>query len=167
MNLSRTLRYHVHRFKRLQGSIPSVAMGSAIGAAIAVTPTIPLHSILILGCTLLFRVNAVAGMLMGALVSNPLTLVAHYYLAWKIGDFCFPGRLSWERLHQLLGMIETQPILESLKTIGSIGFDALLVMMTGGVLLAVPTGVLTYVLVYRFFLRLRRQRRQRHLLNDR
>jgi uncharacterized protein (DUF2062 family) len=39
-------------------------------------------------------------------------------------------------------------------------------MMTGGLILAVPTGVVTYLLIYRLFLGLRQKRRQKHLLNN-
>ena len=166
MPLPRALRYSIIRFKRLQGSVPSVAMGSAIGAAIGITPTVPLHNILIIGLTLLFRVNPIAGVLMGTVVSNPLTLVPQYYLAWKIGDFCLPGRLTWERLQQILDLIKSEGLVDSLKTIGALGFDALLVMMTGGLILAVPTGVATYLLIHWLFLRMRQKRRQKHLLNN-
>ena len=166
MPLPRAFRYSIIRFKRLQGSVPSVAMGSAIGAAIGITPTVPLHNILIIGLTLLFRVNPIAGVLMGTVVSNPLTLVPQYYLAWKIGDFCLPGRLTWERLQQILELIRTKGLMDSVRTIGDLGFDALLVMMTGGLILAVPTGVVTYLLIYRLFLGLRQKRRQKHLLNN-
>ena len=166
MALPRSIRYYLHRFKRLQGSIPSVALGSAIGAAIGITPTVPLHNVLTVALTLLFRVNPIAGVLMGNLVSNPLTLAPQYYLAWKIGDFCFPGRLTWERLRQILEMIKTEGIMDSLRTMADIGYDALLVMMTGGVILAVPTGLLTYLAVHHIFSRLRQKRRQKHLLNN-
>ena len=166
MALPRSIRYYLHRFKRLQGSIPSVATGSAIGAAIGITPTVPLHNVLIVALTLLFRVNPIAGVLVGNIVSSPLTLVPQYYLTWVIGDFCFPGRLTWERLRQILDMIKTEGIMDSLRTMGEIGFDALLVMMTGGLILAVPTGLLTYLIVHRLFFRLRQKRRQKHLLNE-
>ena len=63
--LKRALRYRLYRFKRLQGSIHSLALGAAIGAAIGSTPTIPLHSVLILAATLLCRSNPIAGILAG------------------------------------------------------------------------------------------------------
>ncbi len=43
MSLPARLRYRLYRFKRLQGSVHSLALGAAIGAAISITPTIPLQ----------------------------------------------------------------------------------------------------------------------------
>jgi uncharacterized protein (DUF2062 family) len=38
------------------------------------------------------RINPIAGILAVNVVSNPLTIIPQYYLAWKIGDFFLPGR---------------------------------------------------------------------------
>ena len=105
MPLPRAIRYRLHRFKRLQGSIHSLSLGAAIGAAIGITPTIPLHSVLILAATLACRSNPIAGILAATVVSNPLTLVPQYWLAWRIGDWFLPGRLCWERLAETLELI--------------------------------------------------------------
>jgi uncharacterized protein (DUF2062 family) len=165
MSLSRTVRFYTLRFKRLQGSNRSLAMGAAIGSAVGLTPTLPLHNIMILGLTLLFRVNPIAGIITANIVSNPLTFVPQYFLAWKIGDFFLPGRLTWEKIKSVLALIKTEGIMESLDTIRAMGFDAIAVMMVGGVALAIPAGIITYVMVFRFFTRLQEKRRQKHLLN--
>ena len=165
MPLPRVVRYQLHRFRRLQGSVRSVALGSALGAAIGITPTIPLHTVLILAATLACRSNPIAGILAATVVSNPLTLVPQYWLAWWIGDLLLPGRLTWDRLRATLELIHTEGLLESLRTLGDMGADALLVMLAGGLVLAVPTGLVTYLFVHRFFVRLRRTRRRAHLLN--
>ena len=165
MSLSRTVRFYTLRFKRLQGSNRSLAMGAAIGSAVGLTPTLPLHNIMILGLTLLFRVNPIAGIITANIVSNPLTFVPQYFLAWKIGDFFLPGHLTWEKIKSVLALIKTEGIMESLDTIRAMGFDAIAVMMVGGVALAIPAGIITYVMVFRFFTRLQEKRRQKHLLN--
>ncbi|MDX9840843.1 MAG: DUF2062 domain-containing protein [Desulfobulbus sp.] len=167
MSLPRALRYRLYRFKRLQGSVHSLALGAAIGAAIGITPTIPLHSVLILAATLACRSNPIAGILAATVVSNPLTLIPQYWLAWRIGDWFLPGRLCWERLHDTLVLFHTRGLMDSLQILGDMGMDALLVMLAGGLVLALPTGLCTYVLVRRFFTRLRNRRRQAHLLNAR
>jgi uncharacterized protein (DUF2062 family) len=164
-NLKRTAHFYAIRFKRLQGSTRSLALGAAIGTAIGVTPTLPLHNILILALTLPLRVNPIAGILAANVVSNPLTFVPQYYLAWKIGDFFLPGRLSWQKISATLALIKTEGIMDSLDTIHSLGIDAILVMMSGGLVLALPTGLLTYVLVFRFFAKVRQKRREKQLLN--
>lgn len=165
MSLSRTVRFYYARFKRLQGSSHSLALGSALGTFIGLTPTVPLHTLLIVGCCLVFRANPLAGILMANVVSNPFTFIAHYYLAWKFGDFFLPGRLTWDRLQATLDLIKAASLTDSLGILQSLGLDALLVMMTGGLILGLPAGVLCYLLVYRFFGKLRQKRRQRHLLN--
>ena len=165
MSLSRTVRFYTLRFKRLQGSNRSLAMGAAIGSAVGLTPTLPLHNIMILGLTLLFRVNPIAGIITANIVSNPLTFAPQYFLAWKIGDFFLPGRLTWGRLKSVLAIINTEGTMASLETIRALGFDTILVMMVGGAVLAIPAGIITYIIVFRFFTRIQEKRRQKHLLN--
>ncbi len=165
MSLSRTVRYYSLRFKRLQGSTRSLALGAAIGSAVGATPTLPLHNVLILGLTLLFRVNPIAGIITANIVSNPLTFVPQYFLAWKIGDFFLPGRLTWEKIRGILALIKQEGIMDTLDVIRQMGFDAILVMMTGGIVLALPAGILTYIVVFQFFAKLRKKRRNKHLLN--
>lgn len=166
MNLKRAARYYLTRFKRLQGSTHSLAMGAAIGSAVGATPTLPLHNVLILALTIPLRVNPIAGILAANVVSNPLTFGPQYYLAWKIGDFLLPGRLSWEKIRDTLALIKSQGIIDSLDILRALGWDAIVVMLGGGLVLALPCGVVTYVLVFRFFARMRAKRREKHLLNN-
>jgi uncharacterized protein (DUF2062 family) len=166
MSLKRAVRYYYTRFKRLQGSTHALALGSAIGAAIGVTPTVPFHIILVLALTPLLRINPIAGILAVNVVSNPLTIIPQYYLAWKIGDFFLPGRLNWEKIRDTLTQINLHRIGECFELVGSMGWDALLVMLTGGLIMAVPTGAITYTLMFRFFAAMRSKRRRKHLLNN-
>lgn len=140
-------------------------MGTALGAAIAITPTLPLHTILIISTTLLLRVSTIAALIAGVVVSNPLTFAAQYYLAWKIGDIILPNRLTWERLQQVLAMVKEAGLVEGIKILSQLSIDALLVMLTGGLVLAVPLGIATYIFSYRFFVHIQEKRRQKHLLN--
>ncbi|MGD9950755.1 MAG: DUF2062 domain-containing protein, partial [Desulfobulbus sp.] len=158
--------FYFIRFKRLQGSTHSLALGTAIGAAVGATPTLPLHNILILALTLPLRANPIAGILAANVVSNPLTFGPQYYLAWKIGNFFLPGRLSWEKIQQTLTLIKSQGIMDSLEILRNMGGDTVLVMLTGGIVLAIPCGLLTYLIVFRFFARLRAKKQQKHLLNN-
>nr|WP_321464655.1 DUF2062 domain-containing protein [uncultured Desulfobulbus sp.] len=167
MSLSRTARFYLIRFKRLQGSPHSLALGAAIGSAVGVTPTLPLHNLIILSLTLPLRSNPIAGIIAGTVVSNPLTFGPQYFLAWKIGNFFLPNRLSWEKIKHTLELIKSQGLMDSVSVLQAMGWDTVLVMLTGGLILAIPTGLLTYFPVYRFFSKLRAKRQQKHLLNDR
>jgi len=166
MSLKRTARFYFLRFKRLQGSPHSLALGSAIGSAVGATPTLPFHNILILTLTLPLRANPIAGILAANVVSNPLTFGPQYYLAWKIGNFFLPGRLGWDKIQHTLTLIKSQGIMDCLGTLKTLGWDTVLVMMTGGMILAFPSGVLTYLFVHRFYTKIRTRRQQKHLLNN-
>lgn len=161
----RTFRYYFLRLKRLGGDPKSLAMGTAIGIFIGLTPTIPLHTVAIIGATLLMRVNTIAAIIAAAMVSNPLTFVPQYYLAWKIGDFILPGRLTWARLHEVLNIVINESFFDSLKTISNLSVDAFLVMMIGGILLALPPALISYYFALRFFIKIREKRRRKHLLD--
>ena len=164
-DLRRTAHYYYLRFIRLRGTPSSLAMGAALGAAIGITPTIPLHTVIIVGITLLLRVNTIAALIAGTVVSNPLTFAAQYYLSWKIGDMILPNKLTWERLQQVLTMIEEAGFVEGMKILSHLSCDAILVMLLGGFVLAVPLGIATYFFSYRFFDHIQKKRRQKHLLN--
>ena len=64
-----------------------------------------------------------------------------------------------------------RPLRSSLRKIGDIlllrrlGWDAILVMLSGGMVLAVPGGMFTSVVVYRFVLKFQQKRLPKHLLN--
>ena len=100
---------------------------------------------------------------------GPLRKTVEYRgaLAWMIGDFFLPNRLSWQKIKDTLTLIKTEGIMDSLDVLRAMGLDAILVMLTGGMVLAIPTGLLTYVLVFRFFAKVRQKRREKHLLNRR
>lgn len=164
-DLRRLARYYYLRFIRLRGTPHSLALGAAIGAAIAVTPTLPLHTVSIIPVTLLLRASTIAALIAGTVVSNPLTFAAQYYLSWKIGDMILPHRLTWERLQQVLEMVKEAGFMEGIKILSHMSMDALLVMLTGGIILAVPLGIVTYFISYRFFEHIQEKRRQKHLLN--
>ena len=164
-DLRRTIRYYLIRLKRLQGSPHSLALGAAIGIGIGVTPTLPLHTVAIILLTIIFRANAIAALIAAAIISNPLTVVPQYFLAWKIGDLIFPNRLSWERIQEVLNQLMEQGIVDSLQTLSHLSKDALLVMLTGGIALGLPLGIATYCFAYKFFLRIKLKRLQKHRLD--
>ncbi|MDA3785874.1 MAG: DUF2062 domain-containing protein, partial [Deltaproteobacteria bacterium] len=94
----RLIKYHYLRFLRLPGNPRSIARCIAVGIFIGITPTIPLHTLLVLAFCLLFKASKVAGVLASMVVSNPFTVVFQYYLSWRMGSVIFPDLLSWQRL---------------------------------------------------------------------
>ncbi len=159
----RLVRYYYLKFLRLQGDPKSIARGVAIGIFIGITPTIPLHTVLILAFCLLFRASKVAGILSSIIVSNPLTFFIQYYLSWLVGTALFPGLLSWQRLQEVMQVLSSGgsgfgAFKSSLSAISSLGFDAITVLVVGGSLLALPFTALSYYYSLKFFNSLRNKR---------
>lgn len=164
-SLKRIARYYTLRFKRLRGDPRALALGSAVGVFIGLTPTLPLHTVAIIGVTLLMRVSTIAALIAAAVVSNPLTFVPQYYACWKVGNYLLPERLTWERIKEVLDVLTTHGIADSLKTVSHLSMDAVFVMMTGGILIALPAAFISYYFSLRFFIKIREKRRRKHLLN--
>lgn len=166
MELRRLARYHYLRFLRLQGDPHPLAMGVAIGIFIGISPTLPLHTVMIIGVTLLMRVSTVSAIIAAAVVSNPLTFVPQYYLSWVVGDFILPGKLSWQRMEHALSTVMEQGFGEGLQTVLHLGIDAITVMLLGGCLLGIVPAIGGYFLSYRFFQKLEEKRRRRRSKNN-
>lgn len=164
-NISRTIQYYFIRFKRLQGDPVSLALGCAVGVLIGISPTLPLHTVLIIGITLLFRISTIAGLITATVVSNPLTFVPQYYLCWLVGNWVLPGKLSWQGMQEELNLLMRSGFGESLKSISVLGIDAILVMLTGGFITGIPLAVATYFLTVHFFIKIQEKRKKKHLLH--
>lgn len=164
-SLPRTVKYYALKFKRLRGDPHSLALGTAIGIFIGISPTVPLHTVTIIGAALLMRASTIAALISATVVSNPLTMVPQYYLCWLIGDLLLPGRLTWDRILVVLETLKHSTFMDSLRSINQQGWDAILVLLTGGVVLGLPLAVASYFLSLRFFVTVQRKRQRKHLLN--
>ena len=166
MNILRTSRYYFLRLLRLKGSPHSIALGAAIGVFIGLTPTIPLHTIIILVLTLLTRTSFIAGLTTSILVSNPLTYIPQYYLALVLGNLITPFHIDWNRVQGVLELVLADASFEArIKPLLSIGYEAVVVMMAGGFALSLPLAALSYYLAHYIIATYRRKRRQRHILS--
>lgn len=165
MNVRRTSRYYFLRLLRLKGSPHSIALGAAIGVFVGMTPTIPLHTIIILILTLLTRTSFIAGLTTSLLVSNPLTYVPQYYLALVLGNLITPFQLDWERVKEVLELILADASFEArVSPLLSIGYEAVVVMLAGGFAMALPLGVMSYYLCHYLVATYRRKRRHKQIL---
>lgn len=164
-DIRRTIRYYTLKLIRLRGNPRSLAMGVAVGLLIGISPTIPLHTVAIIGITLLMRVSTVSALLAATVVCNPLTMVPQYYLCWLAGDFILPDRLSWDRIKEVLQLITNESFMDSMRTLSSLSFDAIFVMMTGGFVIGIPAAIAGYYFSLRFFIRIQEKRRAKHILH--
>lgn len=164
---SRLIKYYYLKIIRLQGDPQAIARGVAIGIFIGITPTIPLHTVLIISLCLLFKASKVAGILASIIVSNPLTFFIQYYLSWRLGTVLFPGLLSWQRLQEMMNVLSTASgfngFKSSLTAISSLGFDAITVLVVGGTLLALPFTALSYFYSLKLYTKLRNKKQKKQV----
>ncbi|NOX25875.1 MAG: DUF2062 domain-containing protein [Deltaproteobacteria bacterium] len=162
----RLIRYYYLRFIRLKGDPRAIARGAAVGTFFGATPTIPFHTVTLLIVTPLIRGNIVAAFLMSVVTCNPLTYLPQYYFAWFIGSKLTPYDLSWSHISAVTDVILSHPgFNQSLHAISSLGLDAVIVMLTGGVVIATPLAIIAYFATLRFFVTLQKKNAARHILN--
>ena len=158
----RFFRYYYLRFIRLQGDPREIARGVAIGVFIGITPTIPLHTILIIAIALLFRAGKIAGVLASCVVSNPFTFFFQYYFSWRIGTWLLPYDLSWERIQTVMDVVSGHgSFMNSMEALGKLGGESILVMLTGGCILALPFTIAGYYVSLNYFTSLRRKKKKK------
>ena len=161
----RATKYYYLRFIRLRGKPTVLARGVAVGIFVGVTPTIPFHTILALVFAYVLRGSKIAALLATVLVSNPLTFFLQYYLSFRIGNWLTPGNISWEKMTELMDALSNgADFSESLSALGHMGLEALLLLLTGGIILAIPFTIASYVLSFLFFRSMQQRRREKHIL---
>lgn len=159
-------RYYYFKFIRQKGDPHSLAVGTAIGIFIGVTPTLPLHTILIVLLGLATRSSIITALLASTLICNPFTYVPLYYLSTIVGNILTPYELTWDRIKEVLDVLMQHPGLsKSIEVLMGIGYEAVIVLLVGGVVLALPCAFASYFLSLRFFQKMRQSQRQKHLLN--
>lgn len=166
MNPKRTAKYYYLKFVRQKGDPHSLALATAIGVFIGLTPTMPFHTVTIIPLSFLTRTSFVTAFLASALVCNPLTYAPVYYLSTVIGNALTPYNLTWTRIKEALTILLGHPgFSRSLEVLIGLGYEAAVVLVVGGVVLAAPFGIASYFLSFRFFRKLSQKRREKHLLN--
>jgi len=140
--------------KRLYGKLihshatpKEVAQGFALGAFIAMTPTLGLQTPIVIGLCALFRANQISAVL-AVWITNPLTAFPIYYFIYKVGQFILRGSSNHE-----LGP-------ESLKDFFNMGGDILIPLWIGGLIIGVLSAILGYYLALWVFPYLRKKEKQ-------
>ena len=132
------------RFISLKGEPAQIAAGLAIGVFVGVTPTIPFHTAIIVLLCLLFRQNITAAYLGSWIISNPLTIPLFYLSQYELGRF-------------LLGMESCRFAITdyTLGSITALGWEILLPLLTGGILMAPFFAVPAYFVTRRLIMSIR------------
>ena len=109
--------------------------------------------------------SKIAALLATVLVSNPLTFFLQYYLSFRIGNWLTPGNISWEKMTELMDALSNGAnFSDSLSALGHMGLEALLLLLIGGMILAIPFTIASYVLSLLFFRSMQQKRREKHIL---
>ena len=147
MILKKRFRTFYERFISLKGEPAQIAAGLAIGVFVGVTPTIPFHTAIIVLIGLLFRRNITAGYLGSWIISNPLTVPLLYVSQYELGRF-------------LLGMERCRFAIPDYNfgSIAALGWEILLPLLTGGILMAPLFAVPAYFVALRLITKIRERR---------
>ena len=84
MNFNRINKYYYLKFMRLRGDPKVLAGGVAIGVFVGLTPTIPLHTLLVIAFTIITRTSTIAGIISSVAVCNPLTSLFIIFLPFWV-----------------------------------------------------------------------------------
>jgi uncharacterized protein (DUF2062 family) len=148
MILKRQFQSFYEKFISLKGEPAQIAAGLAIGVFVGVTPTIPFHTAIIVLIGLLFRQNITAGYLGAWIVSNPLTVPFLYLSQYELGRF-------------LLGIERSRFALPdyTLGSVTALGWEILLPLLAGGILMAPFFAVPAYFVANRLITAIRMRRK--------
>lgn len=95
----RTPRTLLRSILMLDDTPHSVALGTAIGMFVGMTPTVGIQMIIVLIVAFLtrpfFKFNKIAAVLT-VYVTNPLTIVPIYWFNYKVGTFFIPSSVRYE-----------------------------------------------------------------------
>lgn len=162
MNLIRTARFYKLKFMRLKGDPKSLAIGVALGTFIGITPTIPLHTIMIIVLAFLLRCSVVSALLASVIVSNPLTFFFQYFFSWKIGNMLTPHDVSWKRIASVMQILTSDATFsEAMSALGQLGTETLIALLVGGCILAAPFSLASYFMSFKFFETIQARRRKK------
>ena len=145
----------------LDESAHSIALGTAIGVFIAMTPTIGIQMLLTVLVTSAFRANRIAGVPM-AWITNPATIVPIYSLNYGIGRAIVggPGLTEFQRQAHDLMRIRS----DWFEWVGGwwhLMIDMAAPLWTGSIIVGLVSGAVAYAVMYYLITVYRRHHRRR------
>lgn len=166
MNPKRFFKYFYLKFLRLKGDPQSLAGGIAIGVFLGIVPIMPIQTILVVLTTVVTRTSTIAAVLSSFLVANPLTYVPQYYFSTMIGNALTPYDLTWGRIKEAMDLMSHDPgFYKSLMILVELGYESVIVIVVGGMVLAIPFTIASYYISLPVFQKIKKRREQKHLLN--
>lgn len=128
----------------LDDTASSVALGTAVGIALGLTPTVGLQMTLIFLLSFLLkpvvRFNRIAA-LISVCVSNPFTVGPIYWFNYKLGTLFVEGHVSYQEFVQLL---HYNGLAEWWQSFTALFFKVGTPLFLGALLVAPVAGAVTY-----------------------
>ena len=132
----------------------SIALGAAVGIFISFTPTFGLHMALVMGLSLVIRMNRTAG-LAAAWLNNPLTVVPVFFFNYLIGALVmFHAPMTWGHFREVFAAAivhETwyHNLGACLLAVGRVTLEIAIPLWVGSLIVATTLSVPTYFVVRR------------------
>jgi uncharacterized protein (DUF2062 family) len=137
MNLNKSIDRLGKQIRTLQGEPHYIALGMALGVFAALTPTVPFQTVIAVTLALVLKASKPAAII-GSLAANPVTIPLFYMGNYKLGALLLGVTLPNE--------VEFESVLDLLKP----GADVTIALLTGGVILGLMAGCLTYLMALKF-----------------
>ena len=136
------LQQFITQIKSLQEDPHYIAKGMAIGVFVGVTPTIPFHTVIAIFLSFILKGSKLAAAT-GVWACNPITFPLFYYGSYKVGTYLFGLSTPFD------------PSYETLTELFKTGVELTLAMISGGVIIGIPIGVVAYIITLKIFTRIR------------
>ncbi|MCA9049228.1 MAG: DUF2062 domain-containing protein [Planctomycetaceae bacterium] len=144
LKLSSSPRVLLRSVLALDDSPHAIALGTAIGFFVGLTPSVGIQTIMILALVVVLRpvcyFNSTAAML-STYVSNPLTMVPLYYFWYRLGCCFVPGTATIDQFQALLSF---DGLAGWWHATCALGVQVGLPMMIGSLLVAPLGAVVAY-----------------------
>ncbi len=147
--LKRFIRYWYLRLVRIQASPHNIAMGLAVGVFVGLLPLLPFQTVIAVAVAFVLRSSKIAAAL-GTWVSNPLNWVPLYMMFYYVGKALVPFDVPAFHPAQL----EMPQMIE-------MGWKFFSVMMLGGLVVATPSAIVSYFVVFKGVTAYRARRKAR------
>lgn len=150
MKLLSSIKSQIARYRALSGDPVAIASGSALGVFMGIMPVFPFRTILILLAGMLLKCNLLAAMIIATICANPVVIVLWYYLALLVGNAIMPYTVDWERVVAFLDDLSSLTgIQEKVNVSAQLGMETIVVLLVGGVVIALPLSCITFFTVRR------------------
>jgi len=138
--LKRKNRLFYLRVLRQTDSPETIAFGAAIGVAAGILPTFGLGALLAVGISHIAKANKIAAVL-GSFIMNPVTTPLFWTLSSAVG-----GLIFWKDLATITSAVNEQEVYSSVRW-------ALVVFLTGNVIVSITFAFASYFVVKRMVIK--------------